>query len=207
MNRWPIAIIAVIQLGRGLKLKSSFRIVAAAIAAGFAMSDLSSNWTNPAVSPIAAWHVTLIGIIAAGQIFRDSFADFLRWIAPVLLSILTFVSLAVFAASHMAGWQTGCYLIVMTGLAAVLGRILDNRTWYRIAIFHCSLMLITGTGWSIVQFFEMRLPDGTKPVIMAGLCFLTGVLISSFKSGLGHWLRRYISTNGPIVSDSASDAH
>ncbi|MBL8820038.1 MAG: hypothetical protein JNL58_28700 [Planctomyces sp.] len=207
INKWPIAIVAAIQLVRGMQLKSSFRIVGTAIAASFAASELTNNWASSGFSPIAAWHVTLIGIIVAGQIFKDTFAQFLRWIAPGLLSILTFVSIAVLAASHMAGWRTGSYMIVMTILAAVLGRILSNRSWYRIAILHCSLMLIAGTGWSIMQFFEMRLPDGTKPVIMAGLCFLTGVLISSFKSGLGNWLRRYSLTNRTIVSDSVSDVH
>ncbi|HIE99350.1 MAG TPA: hypothetical protein EYQ63_20700 [Fuerstia sp.] len=101
--------------------------------------------------------------------------------------------------SRDLGWLALGYAIGFTVFAFLLGRLLQNHGYLTVVAIHCGLGCIAGIVIGTVAFLRVHLVTGTKPVILAVVCFATAVLISMLKSGLSRrirmwWLLRRRST-------------
>ncbi|MEO2013851.1 MAG: hypothetical protein ABGZ53_05715 [Fuerstiella sp.] len=199
VSYWPLLVLGVVQLiiafRRRESLSAFIGMILLVCAANFSVRDFPdlNSWRA-----MITLHLAFAAMLIIGISFKDDFAEVFSDICPLFLSITMFCGI-VSLISRDLGWLALGYAIGFTVFAFLLGRLLQNHGYLTVVAIHCGLGCIAGIVIGTVAFLRVHLVTGTKPVILAVVCFATAVLISMLKSGLSRrirmwWLLRRRST-------------
>ncbi len=92
------------------------------------------------------------------------------------------------------------YAVAIPIVNLAIGAVFRDRSYFKLAAAYGCLYLCGAMIAGIVQFFMTEMPSGTKPVILAGICFVAAVFISSLKSGLADHLRSRLSAGRRLTT-------
>ena len=193
-NTVLVAAMIATQLVVGLRQRSSIRMAIAGagtiwgigIPAAWTVSD---NW-----STLAQLNASFLLYLTIAFCARDTTARLLRQTGAFALTFT--MATAVWLLPEM--WHHTVYFVAMTLLALALYIITGNSAYRFSVLIHLGSAAALGLVLGIRTFLNARLPEGVRPVILAGISFLVAVAISILKSGFGRkirlmyyrWLRR-----------------
>ncbi|MCA9047438.1 MAG: hypothetical protein KDA89_01840, partial [Planctomycetaceae bacterium] len=187
---WPIVVLSVLQLAIGLLKHRPWRVLTGTLLIVGAANLLSQG--TPIARPwrgFATAHALLVIVIIFSRWKRIEWSEFLRLIAPPLLSLTMLFGMATLHRQGTDWLIVGSYAVGMTVLSWLLSRLLADDLFRRVALAHTVTGLAGSCVWGIAAFFRAPLPSGLRQVILAVLSFLTAVFISILKSGYFRKLR------------------
>jgi len=198
---WPLIILGVIYAVRFWRQRSSVAAGIVVMTLIFILRLMLSNRGFGAWNNFVSLNITLIAVIWLGRAIRDSFADILREIAPPLLTVTTISGTIMLMKLGVPVFVTVQYALLMTAASLVFAKIWKSSFWLTIFSLHC-IILTGGVVVSVTWLFVvMKLPDGVKTVILAGLSFLTAVTVSALKAGIGARLKQWVRSFRSVAQD------
>jgi hypothetical protein len=93
------------------------------------------------------------------------------------------------------------YALMMTAAALAFARMWKSSFWMTIFTLHCMALIMSGLITGTYAFVVMKLPDGVKTVILAGVSFLAALTVSGLKAGLGGWLKQWLRSFHSAAQD------
>ena len=188
VNSLPLLGIGACYLLLAVISRSSvrFALSISLVVAGLAAID--RTWTASLPwQQIILTHGAAFLVILTGAVFKDGFAAWCRELGPS-----AFVVCLIFGtwhtAHHSLSVATG-YFGLMACAALALGVVLQEPAYRVLAAIQAIIAACVFAAATVYGFIYFRLPAGVKPLVLAVVCFLGAILISTLKGGLDRRLR------------------
>lgn len=168
--------------------RSSVRFVLSISLMVAGLATIDTAWTvSLPWRQIILTHAATALVILTGAVFKDGFAAWCRELGPSLFVVCLIFGTWHTAHHHLpvATWYFG--LMACTALA--LGFVLQELAYRVLAAIQAIIAAGVGSAATVYGFLYYRLPAGVKPLVLAVVCFLGAVLISTLKGGLDRRLR------------------
>jgi hypothetical protein len=189
LHTGPLAILAIVELTLGLTYRRAPAVLAGAAATLVLFYALLENSTAAAWSFPLTLHVFLLITLLIAGTMNGEFGRFLRMFGAFQLPATQLICLFWMSRQSIEeGWML-IYACVLTAAVFVLARMLRDRLYLMIALGQCVMAAILSSVWTSYKVAVTSMPDGVKPVLLAGLSFLAALFISVLKSGLADRLR------------------
>lgn len=198
---WPLVLLGVMYAVRFWRRPSSIAAGIVVVTLIFVLRVILSHFGLNAWNNFVSLNFALIAVIWLGRALYDDFAEILREVAPPMLTISTVSGALMLLGQGLPSIVAVLYVIMMTGSAFVFARLWKNSFWLTIFSLHCLVLMSGGMLTGAYMFVVMKLPDGVKTVILAGLSFLTAITVSGLKAGIGAWFRQWVSSFNSVGQD------
>ncbi len=198
---WPLLVLGVVYAQKFWRHRTSGSAVLVVLAAMFVlrlilMKGGLGGWNN-----FVSLNIALIAVIWIGRALCDDLAEILRELGPPMLTFSTVSGSLMLLGREMPLIVAVAYVLLMTAAAFVFAKIWKSEFWLSIFSLHCIVLaggsFVVGT----YMFVAMKLPDGVKTVILAGISFLTALAVSGLKAGMAASLRRWFQSLKSVAQD------
>ncbi len=199
LRPWPILAIAVLQLGLGLRHRSTWRcLVGVGCALGFVMMAIPTQGGALPRGPFA-FHLVLAALLGLGAAFDDALGRLLRDVGASLVLVVCVLVIAARPAPppSVPAWAISAYPLVMATLLAGYG------LWIRHRMSLLAAGLI-GTGWLAVfawSGYAMLRESilGLDYIAVGMILFALAVFTSMAKGGMVPW--KVVSGGEKVASE------
>jgi hypothetical protein len=191
-NVWPLAILAVFQLGLGV-YRSESRLTLIGCVCSIAVLQvrvLDSAGAGQFIAIATSPSLIVMSILIIGATFRDDFARLLRLTGAPLLVLCTVAGLALVdrQGSTNVFWIGPLFVVLMTVVSWSYGSVVQMRV-YQLASLLCGTAGSLGLAeMAAVYFIRESGWQGAMSFVTGIACLMIAAGISSWKAG---WLKGF----------------
>jgi hypothetical protein len=198
---WPLLVLGVVYAQKFWRHRTSGSAVLVVLAAMLLLRLILmmgglGGWNN-----FVSLNIALIAVIWIGRALRDDLAEILRELGPPMLTVSTVSGSLMLIGREMPLIVAVAYVLLLTTAAFVFAKIWKSAFWLSIFSLHCIVLAGGGFVTGAYMFVAMKLPDGVKTVILAGLSFLTALTVSGLKAGMAARLRQWFRSFKSVGQD------
>jgi hypothetical protein len=193
-QRFPIAAVAILQLGLGLARQNSWRTLAGLV--GLIVCGLLSRGGGsplPYRGPFG-FHLGLLALMTLGALFDDALGRWLRGLSAglVVLAVAGLLSGRIESTGSFPPWVLGLYSPAMALVLAVYGQWLGHR----LSLWAAALVIglwVAAAGWAGYVALR-RVVMGLDYIALGMTFFVLALATSAIKCGYRPWVLRDRST-------------